>query len=111
MEQENEMLLLAFQIISLAGEASSSFRTALRKFKSKEYTEAQDYLKLGETALSNAHKLQTEILVAEANHKKHDLPVTMVHAQDHLMLALLWHDLYFEFEELYNYVRSNNEER
>lgn len=48
-----------------------------------------------------AHRHQTELIKSEASGAQFDLPIILVHAQDHLMNALTVKDLAQEFINLY----------
>jgi len=46
------------------------------------------YLKNAKRELNEVHGVQTELLTAEANGENVNLPIILVHAQDHLMTAM-----------------------
>lgn len=45
-------------------------------------------MKEADESLVKAHKIQTELIQAEAGGKHHEVTVLFVHAQDHLMCAM-----------------------
>ena len=56
------------------------------------------------TLFRSAHHAQTELIQAEIRGEKAPLNLLMVHAQDHLMTALVVIDLAQEFIDLYKKV-------
>ncbi|MBF0442789.1 MAG: PTS lactose/cellobiose transporter subunit IIA, partial [Oligoflexales bacterium] len=51
--------------------------------------------------LAEAHKIQTYLIQREAKGEKHEINILLVHAQDHLMSAILSRDLAEEMIALY----------
>ncbi len=87
MEEKN--MMDAFRLISDAGDASSKFTEAMEKAESGNFEMAQELILLGEKSLIDAHQKQTDLLHAEAQGNQMELSLLMVHAQDHLMNAML----------------------
>lgn len=98
---KEEMQSMSFQIISYAGDAYSSFAEAIDKAKVYDLEESERLIKYGQEQLTHAHKSQTELLVAEANEEEMPFSIIMVHAQDHLMNAVMYERIAKEFIELY----------
>ena len=96
-----EMQLMSFQIISYAGDAFSSFAEAINKAKLFDFDESDRLLQYGRKQLTYAHKSQTELLTSEANKEELPFSVIMVHAQDHLMNAVMYEKIAEEFVNLY----------
>ena len=88
-----EAQMVAFQLISYAGDAFSSFFKAVEKARNGEFDEADELIKKGESELTNAHNAQTELLAKEAQGKDIEYSIMLVHAQDHLMTSLLLKDI------------------
>ena len=87
---KNELQGIAFQLISDAGEAFSYFYDSVEQAKVGDFEKAKELIALGEQSLNNAHKAQTDLLVAEANEEEMDFSVVLVHAQDHLMTTIMY---------------------
>lgn len=99
---ENNQEMIPFMIISKGGDASSSFLQALNLARMGEIKEAKELVKKGEQSLHEAHKIQTDLIVAEASGQKNEVGVLMIHAQDHLMNAILLKEITMHVIELYD---------
>lgn len=88
---ENEQI--AFTIILHAGEARSHALEALKAAREHKFAEAEASLALAKKQLISAHQIQTDLLQAEARGEKKEINLLLIHAQDHLMTAILAKDL------------------
>lgn len=84
---------IIFQLISYAGDAKSSAFKALEYVNDKDYAKAEEEMENSKKELTKAHNLQTELLQKEAAGENSNVSLLMVHAQDHLMTAMLAKDL------------------
>jgi len=84
---------VAFSIILHAGDARSSALEALRYAREHNFIEAEQSMALAKTQLIAAHHIQTDLLQAEARGEKQEINLLLIHAQDHLMTAMLAKDL------------------
>lgn len=84
---------IIFQLISYAGDAKSLAFSALEYINDKDYEKAEKAMENSKKELIKAHNIQTELLQKEAAGEHSDLSLLMVHAQDHLMTAMLAKDL------------------
>ena len=100
-ELENGAEMISFGIIAHAGDARSYAFGALAAAKAGNFDEAEALLKQSNDAAVEAHHMQTELLVNEANGNKTPVDVLLVHAQDHLMTSMLAVEVINEFIELY----------
>ncbi|MFD1362372.1 PTS lactose/cellobiose transporter subunit IIA [Lentibacillus salinarum] len=98
---KEEISMTGFEIVSFAGEARSKLLEALNAAKEGNYEQAEGLVKDAEESLNEAHKSQTNMLANEAKGEEVELGFIMVHAQDHLMTALLLKDLMVHMIELY----------
>lgn len=98
---ENNYEMIPFMIISKGGDASSSFLQALNSARQGKIEEAKVLVSQGEKSLLEAHKIQTDLIVAEASGQKNEVGVLMIHAQDHLMNAILLKEIALHLIELY----------
>ena len=101
LEQENGAEMVSFGIIAHAGDARSYAFGALEAAKAGNFEEAEALLKQSNDAAVEAHHMQTELLVNEANGNKTPVDVLLVHAQDHLMTSMLAVEVIKELIELY----------
>lgn len=92
---------LAFEIIAAAGEARSLSFGALEAAKTGDFDTCDQLLQQAEEASLRAHQIQTSLLVREANGDHTPVDVMLVHAQDHLMCAMLAGELINEIIELH----------
>lgn len=101
LEQENSPEMVSFGIIAHAGDARSYAFGALEAAKAGNFEEAEALLKQSNDAAVEAHHMQTELLVNEANGNKTPVDVLLVHAQDHLMTSMLAVELIKELITIY----------
>ena len=100
-ELENGPEMISFGIIAHAGDARSYAFGALAAAKAGNFEEAEALLKQSNDAAVEAHHMQTELLVNEANGNKTPVDVLLVHAQDHLMTSMLAVELIKELITIY----------
>ena len=99
MEMDIEMI--AMSLIGHAGESKSYSFQALREAKVGNFEEADSYIKKANEEMLKAHEIQTDLITKEAGGEKVELGLIMVHAQDHLMTAMLARELITELIELH----------
>ena len=98
---------IAFDIISLAGDAKAELQTALKLARQGKFTEAQAQLDKATPNLQKAHELQTqELLTREANGEKLSFNVLISHAQDYLMTTYIFKDIVDEIIQLYSLIKK-----
>lgn len=92
---------IAFMMIAHAGSAFDHFYKAIEAARNRDFMVANQEMSLGKEDLTNAHKSQTDLLVAEV--KQDDIPfsILMTHAQDHLMMGIFTQRMANEFILLY----------
>ena len=96
--------MVAMGLIGHAGESKSYSFQALREAKTGNITEAANYIKQANEEMLKAHEIQTDLITKEAGGEKIDLGLIMIHAQDHLMGAMLFKDMVIEMIDLYKRV-------
>lgn len=84
-----------------AGETKSLAFQAINEAKKGNFSEAENLLKKSTEEMLKAHELQTDLIIKEADGEKMEVGLIMVHAQDHLMTAILFKELAKEFIEVY----------
>lgn len=103
----DEQELAIFHIISLAGDSRTLAFEALRSARKGDFLGADEKMDEARKASVEVHKLQTEMITAEAQGQHHEVSLLMVHAQDHLMTSLLARDL---IEEMISMMKERTEE-
>jgi PTS system cellobiose-specific IIA component len=91
-EEKNEIeksYEISFQIILHAGDARSSAAKAVDAANQGSFEKAEEYLKEANQELKQAHKIQTELIQAEAGGTPKPANLMMIHAQDHFSMALM----------------------
>jgi len=99
MDSEKEMLVM--NLIVDAGSARSYAMQAIQLAKEGNFDEALEALENADKDMSKAHGMQTDLIQNEAKGNKTEIDLFMVHAQDHIMTAMLARDLAKEIVELY----------
>ncbi len=92
---------ISFQLIAAAGTARGLAYQALAAAKAGDFTAADELMTQSREAGLSAHKAQTDLLTQEAQGSHLSVDVLLVHAQDHLMTAMLAQELIGELIELY----------
>lgn len=88
-----ETAMISFGIIAVAGVAKSAALEALAASQAGDFEKADELIKQSEEAALEAHHKQTDLLSREAAGDHTPVDVMLVHAQDHLMCAMLAKDL------------------
>ena len=97
MDEQEQVVI---NLIVNSGSARSSAIEAIQYAKAGDLDKAAESLQQAKETVNEAHHAQTELIQAE----KAPLNLLMVHAQDHLMTALVVIDLAQEFVDLYKKV-------
>ena len=97
---KEELYQLSFQLTLHSGNARSLAMEAIFTAKEKNFTSAREKLTEANSEINNAHRFQTQLIQAEAGGEDFDIPIILVHAQDHLMNALTVIDLAGEIVEI-----------
>ncbi|RWR01477.1 hypothetical protein ED28_13365 [[Pantoea] beijingensis] len=106
MELESTIMELLVQ----AGTARSHALSALQQARKGDFIAAESAMSASKQAVSEAHKMQTELIGMDEGSGK--LPVTLitVHAQDHLMNAMVIQDLATDIIALYRRLPTTGEQ-
>jgi PTS system cellobiose-specific IIA component len=102
MDMEN----IVFQIISCAGTAKSFVFEALGEAREGNFLEAEKLISDAKQELLKAHDIQNELIFQEASGNEVPVRLLLVHAEDHLMAAILAKDLGEEMINLYKITKS-----
>ena len=103
-----QMELIIFEIISTGGTAKGLAYEALAAAENGDFEEAEKLLKEADEALNQAHKVQTDIIQAEARGENTEVSVLFVHAQDHLMTAIEARNLIEKMIKMYKIIDTKS---
>ena len=92
---------IAFDIISLAGDAKAELQAALKLAHQGKFTEAQAQIDKATPQLQ-----KQELLTREANGEKLSFNVLISHAQDYLMTTYILKDMVIEIIQLYSIIKK-----
>jgi PTS system cellobiose-specific IIA component len=81
------------ELIVHGGDARSKAIEAMRKMKDNDFESARALMKECHESILIAHKVQTKLLQEEASGANGEVQLLMVHAQDHLMDAMVMRDM------------------
>lgn len=95
---------ISFQIISFSGEAKGFAMNAIQLAKEKKYEEAYKMLEDADQSMIKAEKAHMDVVVAEANGEKFNIPILFIHAEDQLLTTQTIMLMAKEFVELYKKV-------
>ncbi|KQL52518.1 PTS lactose transporter subunit IIA [Heyndrickxia shackletonii] len=92
---------ISFKIISLAGDAFAKLIEALRMAKKGELQQVETLINEAKEQVNEAHNVQTDLIVKEAQGEKAEFSVLLIHAQDTLMNTILTMTLVEEMIGMY----------
>lgn len=95
---------VAFELVMYAGNSRSCSLMAMEAAREARFEDAEQHLKEAEEELKKAHDAQTGMLAQEAGGNQVELNIILVHAQDHLTMAMVMKDNAEEFLNLYRMV-------
>lgn len=98
---ENELEEVVMGLIINAGQARSLAYTALKKAKEGDFINAKSLMAQSHLSLNEAHKVQTKLIESDMGEGRIKVSLVLVHAQDHLMNAMLARELIAELIELH----------
>lgn len=81
------------ELLINAGEARSQAMIAMQQARKGEWSQVDAALEASDEAIKAAHKIQTALISADEGIGKIPVTLILVHAQDHLMTAMLCRDL------------------
>ena len=97
----DNMQEIFMELIVNAGDARSCAFEAIESAKQQAFEQAEGLLVDARNAALEAHRSQTSLIHKEACGEQVAISMTLIHAQDHLMTALLAKDLSGELVALY----------
>lgn len=96
-----DQLEVAMGLIAGAGDSRSYCMEAIDQAREGQFDEARETVKKAVSAMIETHEIQTQLIRDEMEGKGEAVSLIMVHAQDHLNLALVMRDVAEEFITLY----------
>jgi len=90
---KDDMAMVAMEIVAYSGDARTKYLQAMDAIGEKDYTKAEALIKEGDDLILDAHNQQTELISKEAAGEDIEIGFLTVHAQDHLMTAMLLSDI------------------
>ena len=94
---DESQLEVAMGLIAGAGDSRSYCMEALDLAREGKFDEARAAIKNAVDAMIETHEVQTQMIRDEMSGKAWPVSLIMVHAQDHLNLALIMRDVAEEF--------------
>ncbi|MDO4680286.1 MAG: PTS lactose/cellobiose transporter subunit IIA [Aerococcus sp.] len=89
MDTNDQSYELAFQVIVHAGESRTLSYQAMNEAEAYRFEEAHSLLEQANKEFLECHTIQTDMLTKEANGRKTELNIILIHAQDHLTMATM----------------------
>ncbi len=90
---KDDMAMIAMEIVAYSGDARTKFLDAMDAIGEKDFDKAEALIKEGDDLILNAHNQQTSLISKEAAGETIEIGFLTVHAQDHLMTAMLLSDM------------------
>lgn len=97
---------IAFQLIANAGNAKSAALMAIEAAREFDFVEAEARMREADDEMQQAHQVQTELIQSEASGNSVDVNIILVHAQDHLTMAMMAKENAEEFIHLYKNMKK-----
>ena len=97
-------LEVAMGLIAGAGDSRSYCMEAIDSARDGDFDEARELIGKAAKAMVETHDIQTDLIREEVEGRGEAVSLLMVHAQDHLNLALIMRDVAEEFITLYERV-------
>ena len=108
---EDEKYSVAFDLILKAGNAKSKALMAVEAAREFDFQEAEKLLKEAEQDMREAHQAQISLIQQEAGGTPVEVNVILVHAQDHMTMAIMAKDNAEEFVNLYRMIQELKEDK
>ena len=90
---KDDMAMVAMEIVAYSGDARTKYLDAMEAIMNDEFDKAEALIKEGDDLILDAHNQQTELITKEAAGESLEIGFLTVHAQDHLMTAMLLSDM------------------
>ncbi|MCK8059379.1 MULTISPECIES: PTS lactose/cellobiose transporter subunit IIA [unclassified Fusibacter] len=97
---------IIFQLITFSGEAKSYMLEGIQDAKAGRIEDAREKVEQAIEQLNKAHRFQTELIQKEAAGEEAIVSLLLIHAQDHLMNAILLKDLANEIIDIHAAIQA-----
>ena len=101
MALDENMAMTAMEIVAFAGDARTKYLQSMDAMEAADYEKAESLIKEGDDLILDAHNTQTELITKEAAGEDIEIGFLTVHAQDHLMTAMLLSDMDKRFLKMF----------
>lgn len=101
---DDEKYMNHFQLIAAAGQSKSNSLEAIKAGRKGCFEEAEKLVKEAENDLKEAHKIHFDMLQQETTGNCVEVNIIAIHAQDHLTMATVLHDIASDIINLYQKV-------
>lgn len=98
---KDDMAMVAMEIVAYSGDARTKYLQAMDAIAEKDFAKAEALIKEGDDLILGAHNQQTELITKEAAGESIEIGFLTVHAQDHLMTAMLLSDMCKKFIKMF----------
>ena len=102
----DELEATIMELIINAGESKSCAMEALNAAKAGKWDEVDSLLAQSLTASKKAHKVQTALIGMDEGEGKVPVNLIMVHAQDHIMTAMLAKEMIEELIDIHRILQK-----
>ncbi|MCM1233891.1 MAG: PTS lactose/cellobiose transporter subunit IIA [Ruminococcus flavefaciens] len=106
---DDEKYMSSFQLIAQAGEAKAEAIQAIKAAREGRFEDADILLKSAEEKNAKAHDIQFGMIQQESSGTPVNVNVILIHAQDHLTMAMTMQDIAEEMIELYKRLSKQEE--
>lgn len=96
-----DILEIAMSIVAGSGDSKSYSMEAIACARENNFEEAYKKIEQAKESLKETHEVQTKLIAQEMEGIKSEVSLMLIHAQDHLMSAIMIKDLALEFITLY----------
>ncbi len=100
-----DMEMVVFHLIAHSSDAKSASMESIKHARKGDYEKAYLCIKKATESISEAHKIQCELMEKESKGRKTELSLLMVHAQDSLVNAVTIRDMAQEMVNIYTDMR------
>ena len=101
-----DMMEVAMGLIAGAGDSRSYCMEAIALAKEGRFQQAREALEKADEGMVAAHETQTDLIREEMSGTGSPVSLLMVHAQDHLNLALVMRDVADEFIQVHEKLKG-----
>lgn len=102
----DEDYAVAFQLIMNAGNSKSSSMMAMEAAREFRFEDARKHLQDAESEMRSAHQSQIDMIQQEAQGNPVAVNIILVHAQDHLTMAMMAKDQATEVLSMYEMIKE-----